>query len=147
MSTKCTIKYSNGKPFDFHFYNEVADEENVYLQLNDADCVEKFDKYGITVRIPIEVWQVIREYNKIFRYAYMTDGDIEYKVIIDVDERIEKHKEDPENWIINLHASLCYGLPSEPREKQIEAGIKFWTHVRDREAEIVEKIKEIKEKN
>ena len=48
MSTKCTIKYSNGKPFDFHFYNEVGDDENVYLQLNGTDYVEIYVRPYVT---------------------------------------------------------------------------------------------------
>jgi hypothetical protein len=46
MSTKGSLAYGEG----FHLYNECFEDHNVYLQVG-----------GVTMEIPIEVWEVVRK--------------------------------------------------------------------------------------
>jgi len=55
MSTKVTLSY--GK--EFHFYQEIFDNGNVYLQVNGHEFEASNGK--VLVQIPIEIWEKIIE--------------------------------------------------------------------------------------
>lgn len=51
MSTKITISYGQ----NYHFYHEVFDVSNVYIQVEGHEYVIKNDK--AMIQIPIEIWR------------------------------------------------------------------------------------------
>jgi hypothetical protein len=61
MCTKSTIAYSHGPDFDFHFFHEVLDDDGVYLELAGADVQYEAGPGRVLVRIPVEIWEVIRQ--------------------------------------------------------------------------------------
>jgi hypothetical protein len=54
MSTKSTIAHGRG----FHFYHEALDEEGVYLEMEDVEFEAGCRR--VMVRIPVDIWEVIR---------------------------------------------------------------------------------------
>lgn len=54
MSTKATIAHGR----DFHFYHESLDEDNVYLELENVEFEASYRR--VMVRIPVDIWEVIR---------------------------------------------------------------------------------------
>tara|TARA_Y100000310_G_C20057569_1_gene523442 strand:- start:142 stop:348 length:207 start_codon:yes stop_codon:yes gene_type:complete len=62
MSTKITISHSNDQEFDYHFYEECLDEENVWLDIPMKLCGET---QSLAIKIPITYWkQMINGWNK-----------------------------------------------------------------------------------
>lgn len=77
MSTKSTISHGE----DFHFYSDCFDDDHVYLEITQREYAPKKywgdDPGTKTLKIPIAVWEVIREaFIPDFRLAYMTDDDL-----------------------------------------------------------------------
>ena len=145
MSTKSTIKYGD----DFHFYNECFEDDKVYLELDkaswDADSTGR-----ITVGIPIAIWEFIKDTPSTeFKYAHMSDSDLEKDVTNYVDERIAKYnsEEDTAKAWTNFIGCIPYGLASDPRDEQISRGIDYYTCIREKELKTVNKIKSYKRKN
>ncbi|NJM74895.1 MAG: hypothetical protein HC852_02890 [Acaryochloridaceae cyanobacterium RU_4_10] len=58
MSTKSSIAYGD----NFHLYQEIFDTGAVYLELTDADfeVQSSSGQNRIQVRIPAEIWEIIR---------------------------------------------------------------------------------------
>lgn len=61
MSTKCTERYGDG----FHFYRDVFDDDHIYLELYHKDGKLKFvaESFRLTVAIPIQIWNQIKNWN------------------------------------------------------------------------------------
>ena len=57
MSTKSTLKCSNKKGKDYHFYEECFDGKSVYLNIRNTS----FEAHpsSITIEIPREIWNEI----------------------------------------------------------------------------------------
>lgn len=55
MSTKSSISYGP----NYHFYQEIFDHSNVYIQVEGYEYEVTNDK--ATIQIPIEVWRKILE--------------------------------------------------------------------------------------
>lgn len=55
MSTKTTLSHGP----NYHFYQEIFDVSNVYLQIEGYEYEVKNDK--VMVQIPIEVWRKVLE--------------------------------------------------------------------------------------
>lgn len=136
MSTKSTIKYGE----NYHFYTEAMDDNNVYLDLS-RDLLLNMTSHFVTIQIPAEIWEHIKNsYTFDTSKAEFTDKQIEQLVINEVDERIKSYNEKPDCVFRTLSGSLTYGLPSDPREQQIDAGIKFWKQVRFEQQQLKQKI-------
>jgi len=67
MSTKATISYDNGQD-DYHFYEEVFDANNVYLELSNCPFSltqiangEHFKGTTVVTAIPVKVFRKIVE--------------------------------------------------------------------------------------
>lgn len=56
MSTKASL--TSGQ--NFHLYSELFDKGNVYLELKDVQFEATND--GVTVAIPLAIWEVIRKH-------------------------------------------------------------------------------------
>lgn len=144
MSTKCTIKYGDG----FHFYDECFDDDNVYLQLDEAD-VEMYGRQ-VTLAIPKAVWAVIRESAPVeLPYAKMKDSEIEAEVTKTVDERIAEYKvaDEKSKPILNFMGSLPFGGADSPREEQIARGIEYYSSERRRQKRILNQIRKYQRDN
>lgn len=60
MSTKCTISYNNKNKLGYHLYEECFENDNVWLQLDDAKNFKvqrDGDTTQLTVGIPVEIFR------------------------------------------------------------------------------------------
>ena len=142
MSTKSTISYSHHPEHDFHFYDEIFDEDAVYLELRGIAAAGFSVQHDqVIVRIPQEIWEVIRLRGATnLSQADWTDAQIQAFVEGEVDQRIEKYQDSlnpgEANNILRLAGCGVYGLADSPREDQIRAGIDYWQDERDRQLTI-----------
>jgi len=154
MSTKCTIAYSNDADTDFHFYKECFDDDHVYLELRTNELEYEVSNGRAMVRIPIEIWDVIRRCHPAdTRFAGMTDEALEGFVREVVDEdiaRMQKHVEDY-GWekAQRIRVFRLFGNAKEDdtRETQIEAGLEHYRRVREEHNERRQKIERLLEVN
>jgi hypothetical protein len=141
MSTKCTIAYSHGPDFDFHFYHEVFDDHGVYLELTGESLQYEAGPGRVMVRIPVEIWEVIRHRAPAdLQYAEWTDQQVDAYVeqavdqqIRDYQEHLEKTGQEKSNF--RIAGSLAFGFADEPREQQIEEGRQYYRQLRDEQTE------------
>ena len=64
MSTKCTITHGD----NFHMFYECLDDDNVYLEIDNADYVEISKYNNVThsvMSIPLTVWNKLVEHGKL----------------------------------------------------------------------------------
>ena len=60
MSTKCTISYDSKNKLGYHLYEECFENDNVWLQLDDAKNFKvqrDADTTQLTVGIPVEIFR------------------------------------------------------------------------------------------
>lgn len=60
MSTKITLSYDESDRLKYHLYQECYENDNVWLQLDDASCFEVHRDGGVTglrVGIPVEIFR------------------------------------------------------------------------------------------
>lgn len=141
MSTKSTIAYGPS----FHLYHEVFGEDFVYLELEGVQFEASYNR--VLVPIPVHIWEFIREYPGIdLKWVDKTDGEIGQYVEREVDERLERFKEaeNSNGGLIRILGSMVYGTADNPREKQIESGIAYFTKLRDHQKQIRGAIEELK---
>jgi hypothetical protein len=147
MSTKSTIYYGD----DFHFYNEVADDYNVYLQI-DKESLNEFhiDENKLQICIPSAIWKIISEHKiEELVWAGKTDNHIKDYVIKEVDLRINDFKNSSNKKGLSdfLYGSFTYGYPDELRDIQIKNGINYFSLKREQENKILDKYLEYKKTN
>jgi hypothetical protein len=141
MSTKCTIAYSHGPDFQFHFYNEVFDDHGVYLELEGPGLQYQAYPDRVMVRIPVEIWEAIRHRAPAdLQFADWTDEQLDAYVEQEVNGRIQEYRDHvektgQEQTILRIAGSLVYGFTDEPREQQIESGREFYRQLRDEQTE------------
>lgn len=139
MSTKSTICHGD----DFHFYSEVGDDYNVYLQLDKVALEEcSLDGNRLRVCIPAAIWKKISQYSDIdLSFAVKTDDDITNMVVQKVDERISDMKEsnEEEKLMRSLSGLLIYGDVDDNRDIQIASGIKYFLNKRNKELAIIKR--------
>ena len=148
MSTKSTI--AHGK--DFHFYRECMDEDNVYLEL-EGESLKEFEVSNghIMVAVPAEIWLTIRQSGDIdLSFADKTDEEILAYVEQQVDARLidweqykEKCKADGTESVLTFYSLMgsgVYGGMDEPREDQINQGVKYFEFQRERQKKIKDKM-------
>lgn len=146
MSTRCSIAYSSNPEHDFHFYHECFDDENVYLELSGPDLEYEAHRGCVTVRIPLEIWEVIRHRGGAdLEYAGWTDAQIQTYVEQKVDGRIAEYQQHlmetgQEKSILSICGAMVWGMADEPREKQIQNGLFYCKRVRDEQTEIKRRI-------
>lgn len=141
MSTKSTIAHGRG----FHFYHEALDEEGVYLELDDVEFEASYRR--VMVRIPVDIWEVIR-HTAPARLDLVDTSDEELRQMVErqVDERIaeyERVKGNPrQEALVGLFGALIFGGAGESREEQIRHGLEYYTRERERQRQVVERMKE-----
>jgi hypothetical protein len=139
MSTKSTIVYDD----DFHFYHELGDERNVYLELRGTHFEAGYNR--VMVPIPIHIWEVIRRFGGVdLSLADKSDEEMQALVEAEIDERIARYEQSRGT---NTIASLRYFGADRPREEQIAEAIEENHASRREQREIQAAIRELEEKN
>lgn len=145
MSTKSTISYSD----THHFYREAFDHANVYLELDGAEFEASSGQ--VMIRIPVALWEHLRGY-QVFStdLAKLTDQELQDKVAQEVDARIKawQEAETPQGKALeSFFGCLAYGYGGDPREDQIQSGLRYLRHERDEARQIAQEIEALNEAN
>jgi hypothetical protein len=141
MSTKSTIAHGRG----FHFYHEALDESGVYLELEDVEFEASYRK--VMVKIPIDVWEVIR-HTAPARLDLVDTPDEELRRTVEreVDERVAEYErvkgDSRREALVSLCGSLVFGGADEPREEQVRQGLEYYARERERQRQVVARMKE-----
>lgn len=133
MNLKSTIVQGE----NYQLYDEMFDDENIYLTINNADF--EVTNLHVTIKIPLEIWAVIRQHGEPeLRYADWTDDEVRDFVIKEIDERIEEYNQTLKNEgerAASLKAfcgALVYGSPIDnSKEEQIEIAFEHIIKQRD----------------
>jgi hypothetical protein len=144
MSTKSSIAYGPA----FHFYREALDDDFIYLELEGVQYEAAYNR--VMVPIPVHIWEFIRRYRVVdFSFADKSDEEIQRYVEREIDERIRKYNEAPEDrrGFISFFGSLVYGLASDDRVEQVARGIEHFKARRKHQREIREEIGKLEESN
>jgi hypothetical protein len=83
------MAFSHAEATDFHFYTETFDDEAVFLELI-GGCAAGFEAgpNRVVVRIPIEIWEVIRQRGAAYTdWADMSDDEVIAKRAKDAERR------------------------------------------------------------
>jgi hypothetical protein len=153
VSTKASLAFSHEKDTDFHLYREMMEDDAVYLTLGYAGLEYEAGNGSVTVRIPLEIWEVIRAHKPVeLPFAGWSDEQIDAYVETEVDERIaeyraELEKTGREKSITAMLGALCFGMAYDPREEQVEHGRSWYRRVRDEETEIARRMAAIRKEN
>lgn len=140
MSTKATIAHGER----FHFYRDVFEDDHVYLELTGEEFEARNDR--VTVRIPLDVWAVIRRLAPVrLDLADKSDDEIRAYAEAQADERIAEYEEarrdDPGVADLMLHyGAAVFGAATNPRDEQIASAIEHYTEERERQRRIAERI-------
>jgi hypothetical protein len=143
MSTKSTIAHGR----DFHFYHEALDEDNVYLELENVEFEASYRR--VMVKIPIDIWEVIR-HTGAARLDLVDSSDEELRQTVErqVGERVAEYErakgDSRREALVSLCGALVFGGADEPREEQIRRGLNYYVRDRERQHQIVTRMKEHK---
>ncbi len=143
MSTKSTIAHGR----DFHFYHEALDEDNVYLELENVEFEASYRR--VMVKIPIDIWEVIR-HTGAARLDLVDSSDEELRQMVErqVGERVAEYErakgDSRRKTLVSLCGALVFGGADEPREEQIRRGLNYYVRDRERQRQIVTRMKEHK---
>lgn len=144
MSTKATIAHGP----NFHFFREVFDDDNIYLELEHVPFEASYNR--VTVPIPVHIWEVIRRHEGTdLSFADKTDEEIRSLVEREVDERISQYHQETDERRKRLagFGSMVYGGADCSREEQIESGIAYFRQKRDHQRKIREAIADLERAN
>lgn len=141
MSTKSSIAHGD----NFHFYHEIFDEEFVYLRLEGVEF--EATNSEVTVQIPMDVWEVIRQHRGIeFDLADKTDEELKKHAEKDISERLEHYEQALSKGRSATFAafanSFIFGDVTAPRHKQIKNNFQFYCQQRARQQEIIARMKQ-----
>lgn len=137
MSTKCSMAWGDG----FHFYKEVMEEDGVYLELSTAMKGVDFSASPgfVTVRIPLEIWEVIRTMTCAeLGLVEKTDEELRQKAEKEVNERIQRVKEAREAGRKSLFDDGPFdpfGSVDDPVEEQVEKAFRYYAAERQSQKE------------
>jgi hypothetical protein len=135
MNHKITL--AQGDPF--HFYKNESDEEHVFLELSPAEF-QTFEDL-ITLRIPMDIWMVMRQVKAPeMHLVESTDQDLIDLANNDVDERMAQHvaaTTERRRDLIAMFSSALYGEITEPRDDQVQLGIKYLMQLRETQRAIL----------
>ena len=141
MSTKTTLAYGD----TFHFYQEVLDEQYVYLELQGVKYEANYNR--VMVPIPIHIWEVIRTLGAP-NLSLIGKSDEELLIDVEkyVDERIQEYNQNP-SGLARLSGSLVYGMASDSRAEQIHSGMEAYKARRTEQQEIKAAIDALEHRN
>jgi hypothetical protein len=137
MSTKASLAHGEG----FHFYNEIFDEQHVYLELRKAEFEVTQDH--VMVRIPLEVWITIQRIKPPHMdVMHKSDQELLEMARNDVDQRIAHFKAAriDQTRVFGAHlGSFVYGDADKPRSVQIKLGMRHYLRERKQQRVILER--------
>lgn len=144
MSTKCSIAHGTG----FHLYNEVFDDEHVFLQLDKADFEATPD--SVMVKLPLHVWEYIRSFpGGDFSDADLSDDQIHEEAIQAVDSRLAQAAQTKQVHVRNLigaASALFIGDIDLPRDQQIANYVAYRQRQRAQRQEMLARVEALKHK-
>jgi hypothetical protein len=140
MSTKSSIAHGP----NFHLYWNFLEDADVYLELEGV----KFEasENRIKVAIPLEIWEVIRQYSAVdLSFADKSDDELCQHVKFEVQERIKEYAAASEQKRKSLKISglQTYGTVDSSQDEQIARGMSHFTELRQRQAKIKQDILEL----
>ena len=140
MSTRCTIIHGQ----DFHFYNEIFDDDHVYLELDTPHFQAGYGR--VTLPIPIHIWETIRHLGAA-RMDLVDEQDDALLSMVErcVDKRIAEYQQalskTPERAGLSaFFGCLPYGTADSPRADQIRRGMEYFQRERQRQREVKARI-------
>jgi hypothetical protein len=137
MSTKASLAHGE----DFHFYNEIFDDQHVYLELRKAEFEATQDQ--VMVRIPLEVWITIQRIKPPHMdVVNKSDQELLEMARNDVDQRIAHFKaaKTDQTRVFGAHlSSFVYGDADKPRSVQIKLGMRHYLRERKQQRAIFER--------
>jgi hypothetical protein len=140
MSTKSSI--ASGP--NFHFYHEVFDDENVYLDLQNVPF-EASERH-VMMAIPVAIWEVIRQTPPVdLSFSDKTDEDIQHLVESEVQKRLTDFAaaDVRKKSILQLSGASVNGSPDDPQEEQIAKGLIYYTQLRLRQLKLRQDIADL----
>lgn len=147
MSTKCTIAHDAS----FHFYQEVLDDDHVYLELRTTQFEARYGH--VVIPIPIHIWETIRHLGGV-RLDLVDKDDSELLAVIEaeVDERIAAYqaakREHPDRaGFARIIGCLQYGAADDSRADQVQHGMRYHQQERQHQREIRERISALRRAN
>ena len=144
MSTKCSIAHGTG----FHLYNEVFDDEHVFLQLDNADFEVTPDR--VMVKLPLHVWEYIRCFpGADLSHADVSDEQIHEEAVHAVESRLAKAAEASSDRMRDLVAfggSFFMGDIALPRDEQIANYVAHHQRQRAQQREVLAQVESLKNK-
>ena len=147
MSTKSSFAYSD----NFHLYAECFDDNNVYLEVEGVEFETSSGR--VMVSIPLEIWEVIRQYSNIdLSLVNKNDDEIKADCEVFVKDRlakIEACKAHQGGRGVGLLASMgcvVYGTADEAVETQIQSGFDYMIKRRNEQQDLLLKIEALKSK-
>lgn len=142
MSTKCSIAHGTS----FHLYNEVFDDEHVFLQLDKADFEATPD--SVMVKVPLHVWEYIRSFpGGDFSDADLSDEQIHEEAIQAVDTRLAQAAQAKQGHVRNLigaASALFIGDIDLPRDQQITNYVAHRQRQRAHQQAVLARVKSLK---
>lgn len=142
MSTKCSIAHGTG----FHLYNEVFDDEHVFLQLDKADFEATPD--SVMVKLPLHVWEYIRSFpGADLSDADLSDEQIREEAIKAVDSRLTQAAQAKQGEVRNLigiASDLVMGSIDLPRDQQIATYVARRQRQRAQQQEVLARVEAFK---
>ena len=142
MSTKSSIAHGTG----FHLYNEVFDDEHVFLQLDKADFEATPD--SVRVKLPLHVWEYIRSFpGGDLSDAELSDEQIHEEAIQAVDSRLTEAAQAKRGEIRNLTwiaSDLVMGGIDLPRDQQIANYVAHRQRQRAQQQEVLARVEALK---
>jgi len=142
MSTKCSIAHGKG----FHLYNEVFDDEHVFLQLDKADF--KATPESVRIKLPLHVWEYIRSFpGGDLSDAELSDQQIHEEAIQAVDTRLTQAaqaKRGEIRTLIWIASDLVMGGIDLPRDQQIVNYVAHRQRQRAQQQEVLARVEALK---
>lgn len=142
MSTKCSIAHGTG----FHLYNEVFDDEHVFLQLDKADFEATPD--SVMIKVPLHVWEYIRSYpGGDFSDADLSDDQIHEEAIQAADSRLAQAAQTKQGHVRNLigaASALFIGDIDLPRDQQITDYVAHRQRQKARQQNVMARVEALK---
>lgn len=152
MSTKASIQWGDIDGIGIHLYEEVMENDAVYLELTAEKpgiALEyEASPARVMLRIPLPVWELIRRGTHgilASDLAGKTDDQLEEIATTHVTDRMDAHLKG--NKMSALLGSWTLGSVDLPVEEQIKNGLNYYKGIRDHVASVHAAVKASDDKN
>jgi hypothetical protein len=137
---KTTLAYGKS----FHFYQEVHNNNYVYLELEDIPYDAGYRR--VMIAIPIDIWETIRRLGGAdLTLVHTTDEELVELVERKVTARIAQYEAarvsaPADTDRLRFHDSLIFGAADESRDHQLTRGMEYYKTERERQREVMTRI-------